>query len=258
MTNQEARKILITGASSGIGAALVRRAKALGWQVFTVDLHDADWSADLGDPGERATLAQTISGRCQTLDAVVCCAGLAPPGDPAKIVGVNFFGVTELLPKLLPLLQTSGSPRAVVVGSIASVYPTDNDLVRLCLAGQELEAIGRAGRTDGSLAYASSKQALAHWLRRNAVLPGWADRGVLLNGIAPGTVKTAMALPLLSTVEGRQKLARAAPIAVTDYAEPDDIAPILAFLASSENRFMVGQIPFIDGGSQLLRENMAA
>jgi len=245
------RNILVTGASGGIGTALVNHVQSLGWRPFQVDVHGGDWSADLGVPEQRTLLCERIARSCDVLDAVVCCAGVAPPVDPEKIVSVNFFGVAGFLGRLLPLLQASASPRVVVVTSIASVHPVDAALMDLCLAGDELRARERAMQT-GALAYASSKAALARWVRRTAISSGWADRGVLLNGIAPGTIKTAMAQPLLSTGEGRDKLARATPLAVADYAEPADIAPLLAFLASADARFIVGQIPFVDGGSEVL------
>ncbi|MDR5777308.1 MULTISPECIES: SDR family oxidoreductase [unclassified Caballeronia] len=251
MNSSTARTVLVTGAAGGIGAALARHGSMKGWRVIRVDLNEGDFCADLGVPEQRRALADSLARRYDTLDAVVCCAGIAPPKDAETIVGVNFFGTKGLLDDLLPLLQASASPRAVVVTSIASVYRADDELVNLCMAGDERQARERA-RQAGTLAYASSKVALTRWIRRTAISPGWADRGVLLNGVAPGTIKTAMAVPVLSTIEGREKLARISPLAVADYAEPDDIAPLLAFMASAENRFMVGQVPFADGGSELL------
>ncbi len=84
------------------------------------------------------------------------------------------------------------------------------------------------------------------------MLDQWAGARILLNGVAPGTVRTPMTASLLSNEEGRAILAQATPCAMPDYADPQDIAPLLAFLASADNRYMVGQIPFVDGGSDVL------
>lgn len=61
-----------------------------------------------------------------------------------------------------------------------------------------------------------------------------------------------MTAPLLDTEEGRAILARSVPRAVPDAAEPVDIALLLAFLAGPDNRYMVGQVPFVDGGTEVI------
>lgn len=255
------RTTLITGAASGIGAALAAHLQARGGTVIGVDLHGADIACDLGQPAQRAALADRLLAAGQPLDAVVACAGVTPPVDGGTIVAVNYFGVTDLLPRLLPLLQSAAQPRAVAISSIAAIQAGVSsidalqavapELVALCLAGDEAGARHR-GEALGIGAYASSKRALTQWIRRTAVLPGWSGRGVLLNGIAPGVIKTRLALPTLATSEGRAMLAQAVPLAMADYAEPADIAPLLAFLAGEENRYLVGQVPFADGGSEVL------
>ena len=68
------------------------------------------------------------------------------------------------------------------------------------------------------------------WIRRTAAGPEWAGAGILLNGIAPGLVRTPMTLPLLTTEAGRAVLAQAVPRAVAQPAEPEHIAFLLAFL----------------------------
>lgn len=253
MTTQHPRTTLITGAGSGIGAALARSLADRGERVVGVDLRNAEFVADLADASARASLVERISQQYSALDAVVACAGvMAPPAEVDTVISVNYFGVTKLLPLLLPLLHRGRRPRAVAICSTASLLELDIELIGLCLAGDEGSARKRAQEAGGAKTYSSSKRALIQWIRRTAVGADWAGRGVLLNGIAPGCVKTPMTLPLLASEEGRELLAKSVPLAVQDYAVPDDIAPLLAFLSGPENRYMVGQVTFCDGGSEVL------
>lgn len=245
------RTTIVTGAGSGIGRSVSQLLTARGERVVGVDLRGADMSADLADAAARDAVAERLLSELPRIDAVISCAGVSLPNDGARAVSVNFFGTTRLLTRLLPRLAEAPSPRAVAISSIASLFPPVETLVTRCLADDETSA-RKIGARDGNAAYASSKRALTRWIRRTAPAAEWAGRGVLLNGVAPGTIKTAMANPILADPDGRAMLAKSVPIAVDDYAEPDDIAPLLAFLASADNRFLVGQVPFVDGGSDVL------
>ncbi|ACA95988.1 MULTISPECIES: SDR family NAD(P)-dependent oxidoreductase [Burkholderia cepacia complex] len=251
MSTNIPRTTLITGAASGMGAALSRHLTALGERVIGVDLSNADICADLADPSQRATLVARVEQITPAVDAVVACAGVSPPVAGDTLLSVNYFGVADLLPRLLPLLHRATQPRAVVISSLASIHPVDTRLVEMCLDGDELAARQQAAKI-GALCYASSKRALTQWIRRTAVLSGWADQGVLLNGIAPGVVKTPMVAPLLASAEGREALAAGVPTTVRDYASAEQIVPLLAFLAGPANGYMVGQVPFVDGGADVL------
>ncbi|NLR72792.1 SDR family oxidoreductase [Novosphingobium sp. ERN07] len=246
------RTILVTGSAGGIGGAAAAQLRADGLHVVGLDLREAEVTANLADPAERDGLVDRIlvaSGG--SLDAVVACAGVAS-ADTSAMVAVNYFGTVALLDVLRPILASSNAPRAVVVTSSATILPISPPLVAACLAGDETQAQELASMEPG-LVYASTKRALSRWVRRTSAHHEWAGAGVLLNGVAPGTVRTAMTARLLSSAEGRALLAEATPIGTADYASPEDIAPLLAFLASPQCRYLVGQVLFADGGKDVIR-----
>ena len=198
------RTTLVTGSRSGMGQAVAALLAGRGERVIGVDLSDAEIEGNLADAAGRFAVIAAVAARCPDgLDAVIACAGVAIP-DGRRVVAVNYFGVADLVAGLHPLLVRGTAPRAVAVASSAAILPTDADLIALCLAGEEAAACDRA--QDNPLAYASSKLALTRWIRRTSLLPGWADAGVLLNGVSPGRVDTPMIAPILATGEGRAML----------------------------------------------------
>src|SRR6185436_14058570 len=99
------RNTIVTGAASGIGAAVAAACVAAGGKVLGVDRTETDVVADLSTPEGRADAVRVVSklsgGR---IDAVIACAGVSQ-GDPANTVSINFFGSTEFVAALRPLLQ---------------------------------------------------------------------------------------------------------------------------------------------------------
>lgn len=245
----------VTGARSGIGKATADALRAAGHRVIGIDLSDCDINSDLSTEEGRDGSVQAVESMCDgRLDAFIACAGLASSDGPA-MVSVNYFGAVVLSARVRPLLQAAVAPRVVVVSSSSVLLPSDPELVELCLAGEEEAARSKA--TDNPLAYASTKLALARWVRRTSISPGWADQGLLLNAVAPGLVRTPMTEPLLASEEGRARLAESAPYATPWMAAPEHIAPLIAFLASDDNRHMVGQVIFCDGGKDAMMRQAA-
>ena len=247
------RRIVVTGAGSGIGHALATRLRHAGSEVLGVDLKGAEVQADLAttEGREQAVEAARRFGD-GALDALVTCAGIA--GEQPHVVAVNYFGSVELCEALRPALVQSPAPRVAVVGSISSLHPTDDQLVAACLAGDEPRAVARATERaehgGGYELYPSSKAALARWLRRTAVAPGWADAGIALNAVAPGVVLSAMTRDLLADEAGRQLVEQAVPMPLNGHAPPDAIAALLAWLISPDNTHVTGQVIFADGGAE--------
>ena len=246
------RTIVVTGSASGIGQATARLLQGAGHTVIGVDIQEGDVVADLSQAEGRAHAVAEVVARCGgKLDALIACAGLAS-ADLRGMVAVNYFGAVAMAAGLRSNLQQSDAARVVMIASSAAILPSHPPLVEACLAGDEDGAI-RAATDNDVLTYASTKLALSRWIRRTAILPEWAGSGILLNGIAPGTVRTPMTAPLLATAEGQAILAEATPIVLEDWARPEDIASFAAFLAGPECRYLVGQTIFVDGGTEVIR-----
>lgn len=246
------RTAVVTGAASGIGAATVARLKAAGQRVIGVDLRNADVEADLGTAtGRAAMIAEVTRLAPDGVDAVLAGAGISRIDMPRETVAINYFGAVATLEGLRPLLAKSARPRAVAIVSTASFLPSNRKVVDACLADDEAAALDiMAAEPDSS--YSTSKCALALWLRKAAVRPEWAGSGILLNGIGPGVVTTPMTAPLLEQPDMVKLIDQSNPIAVDGFAQADEIAELIQFLLGFENHYLLGQLIFIDGGSDAI------
>lgn len=248
------RTIVVTGSASGIGLATLRLLEQRGDRVIGVDLHDAEIIADLMTPAGRAEMIDAVRTRRSHIDAIVANAGLAHQS-PAD-VAVNFFGAVATLDGLRPSLAGSLSPRAVATASMASIMPSDAELVDLCLAGDEQGALNRAAKLveaeQGGLIYASTKVALCRWLRRAASGPRWAGAGIPLNAIAPGVVETPMVAGMIGTEIQRAAISAMVPMPLNGFMRPEVPACLLTWLVSEKNSHVCGQVIFIDGGSDAI------
>ncbi len=244
--------ILVTGSASGIGQATKARLEAGGCRVIGVDLHQADIETDLSKPEGRQAMTEAAFGLApEGLDGVVAGAGISRPDLPAETLAVNYFGAVATLESLRPLLARSARPRAVAICSTAALLPCDDVAVAACLAGDEPRALAEI-RARPMSAYMTSKRALSLWLRRTAASKAWAGAGILMNGVAPGVVETAMTAPLLDDPEMVKLIAQSNPMAVDGFAKPDEIAELVSFLLAFEGHYLLGQIIFNDGGSDAL------
>ncbi|MCY3636104.1 MAG: SDR family oxidoreductase [bacterium] len=245
------RTYIITGAASGVGAATARQLQSGGHRVIGVDLHDAEIIADLAAPDGRDHLAAEATRLTDgVLDGVIACAGVLQ--ETALAVRVNFFGAVSSIVATRALLDRAEAPRAVVVSSVTSIVPRIDDLVSACLELDEAEAIAIADRESSdyfpgnSRIYASTKYALSRWVKQTATRSEWAGSGILLNAVAPCAIATPMSEKYRS--EEVDKMAVSAGAIGRPYAEPAEIASLLAWLASPANSLIVGQTVYIDGG----------
>lgn len=253
--------ICVTGANSGIGAAVASQLTASGNTVLGVDLDDNHAGgvcdevlvADLADRADRARVAAAVADWCGgELHGLVPCAGVGGLADPGLTVSLNFFSVVDLAVALRPTLAAAGASGGAGVVLLSSFMASNTPGLTLAdaevmLAGDEDIAVAHFADA-GWMAYPAGKLALAMWVRRTAVSPGWIDAGIRVNAVAPGVVDTAMTRPLLDMDGVREALADI-PTPAGRWATADEVASVITFLVSPVSTAVVGQVVYVDGGS---------
>jgi NAD(P)-dependent dehydrogenase (short-subunit alcohol dehydrogenase family) len=231
----DGRVALVTGGASGIGAATVAMFVERGAQVASFDL-DAAASPDGalkvdGDATDSRSVAAAVA-RTETelgpLDAVVCCAGTA--GDSLRTVDVsddewrrvfalNCDGVFYFNREAARVMVPRGSGRIVNVASIA----------------------GKEGNPMAA-AYSASKAAVIGMTKSFG--KDLAESGVLVNCIAPAVIAT----PMLSQMSQEHVDYMIEKIPMHRMGQPDEVAELIAFLASDRMTFSTGATFDISGG----------
>src|SRR3954463_11977039 len=113
------RTYVVSGAASGIGAATTALLREQGDRVVTVDLRDADVTADLSTGEGRAAAVAGVRALVDVVHGVVPAAGIGgfPGTDPALVVSVNFFGAVALVDGLRDVMAAADGAAVVFLAS---------------------------------------------------------------------------------------------------------------------------------------------
>jgi len=242
MSNLRRKRVVISGASSGIGLAAARMLAADGAEVCLVarraeplaglatDLGGRTWAqaCDVADPAAVKALAAAVRGRWGALDGLVNNAGiavmasLADTSDAAwdETFAVNVRGPFLLCRELGPLL--AGGEGAAVVN------------VSSTLADKAI---------PGMAAYNASKAAL-NQLTRSLALE-WAP-AVRVNAVMPGVVDTPIHATRGLSPEQVQSMGGIHPL--RRIGRPEDVASLIVFLLSDASSWVTGAVIPVDGG----------
>ncbi|MDC2953938.1 MULTISPECIES: SDR family NAD(P)-dependent oxidoreductase [Streptomyces] len=232
MSTQNQKVAIVTGASQGIGAAIVEGYRKLGYAVVATSrtiapVDDAGVLTVQGDIADPATAERVVAAaveRFGRIDAVVNNAGVfvAKPftdytaEDYAAVTGINVAGFFHLTQQAVPHLLAQGG------GHIVSVTTSLVDA-----ADSRVPSV-LASLTKGGLQSATKSLAIEY-----------ATRGIRVNAVSPGTIKTPM-----HPAETHDFLAALHPVG--RMGEVGDIVDAVLFLETAP--FVTGEILHVDGG----------
>ena len=235
------KRVLVTGAASGIGAALYRLLEEDGIEAVGLDLTGSDIDCDLTREDAVAALASRVRG---PLHGIAHVAGLPGTAPAAQIMAVNASAPMHVTRTLLHHLVEESA--IVVVSSITAL--------RCEASTDRLDAfIDGTAQTDpqidGKAAYELSKAVVNRWaLRSVADLSG---RRIRINTVSPGPIETPILIDFERSI-GADRIAGAAALAGR-HGDPREVAQVCRFLLSSDASWVNGADVKVDGGYHAMR-----
>lgn len=249
------KTILITGATSGFGAAAVARFLDDGWRVVATGRR-AERLQQLVEAhgGERLHVAAFDVRDAQAMQAAL--DALPAPFRGIDVL-VNNAGVYDMLPLLDVTRESYHRVFSVnVEGLLFTLQAVARHMVERGQGGKIINLASQAGRRGEPLVsvYCASKAAVIS-LTQSAGL-ALAKHRINVNAIAPGVIDTPMydhvdglCVRYMNLAPGENKRMVAAGVPYGRMGSPDEIAAMAAFLASSDAEYVVAQTYGVDGGN---------
>jgi 3-oxoacyl-[acyl-carrier protein] reductase len=235
MSDQSRSVAVITGASGGIGRAIVGKLSSDGFTTVGLDLEQGDSGAetiscDVREESSVAGAVKRVVEKHGRIDVAVHAAGVSRDGVLWKldssawdeVMAVNLRGAWLLIREVVPVMRQAGGGRIVLIGSIN----------------------GSRGKV-GTSAYSASKAGLIGLAKSASRETG--RFGICVNVVEPGWVRT----PMTDSAPEELRQVAVSETLLGELVEPEDIAAAVGFLCSTGGRRITGQVIRVDAGQYL-------
>ena len=245
MDRLSGRVAVVTGGASGIGLASVRRLASEGARVVVADLNadagkrTADEvsglfvATDVTDPGAVDRLFAAAHSAFGSVDIAFNNAGISPPDDDSildtgldawrRVQEVNLTSVYLCCKAAIPYMRAQGKGSIINTASFVAVM----------------------GAATSQISYSASKGGVLSMSRELGVQ--FAREGIRVNALCPGPVNTPL-LQELFAKDAERAQRRLVHVPMGRFAEPEEIAAAVAFLASDDSSFITASTFLVDGG----------
>ena len=245
MDRLSGRTAVVTGGASGIGLASIRRLASEGARVVVADVdavagkRAADEvggifvATDVTDPEAVERLFSVAQREYGSVDIAFNNAGISPPEDDSiletgldawrKVQEVNLTSVYLCCKAVLPYMQRQGKGSIINTASFVALM----------------------GAATSQISYSASKGGVLSMSRELGVQ--FAREGIRVNALCPGPVNTPL-LQELFAKDAERAQRRLVHVPMGRFAEPDEIAAAVAFLASDDSSFITASTFLVDGG----------
>jgi NAD(P)-dependent dehydrogenase (short-subunit alcohol dehydrogenase family) len=245
MRRLEGRVAVITGGGSGIGLASARRLASEGARVVVADVDEAAGKAaaegvdglfvrtDVTVEADVEALFAAAADAYGSVDVAFNNAGISPPDDDSiletgldawwRVQQVNLTSVFLCCKAVIPYMQRQGKGSIINTASFVAVM----------------------GAATSQISYSASKGGVLSMSRELGVQ--FAREGIRVNALCPGPVNTPLLRELFASDPARAAR-RLVHVPLGRFAEPDEIAAAVAFLASDDSSFMTASSFLVDGG----------
>jgi NAD(P)-dependent dehydrogenase (short-subunit alcohol dehydrogenase family) len=245
MQRLQDRVVVVTGAGSGIGLASARRMAAEGASIVAVDIDEAAGkaaaaetggtfvAANVADEDQVRDLFDGIASRFGRIDVAFNNAGISPPEDDSilttgldawrRVQEINLTSVYLCCKYVLPHMQRQRKGSIINTASFVAVL----------------------GAATSQISYTASKGGVLAMSRELGVQ--FAREGIRVNALCPGPVNTPLLRELFAK-DAERAARRLVHVPMGRFAEPEEIAAAVAFLASDDSAFITASQFLVDGG----------
>lgn len=229
----DSRVVLITGGNRGIGYAIAEEFLRSGFRVAVTARSGSGpegcltVSADVTDSGSLDAAVAEVETTLGPIEILVANAGITrdtllmrmSDDDFEEVINTNLTGVFRVVKRAIKGMVKARFGRVILISSVVGLY-------------------GSAGQTN----YSAAKAGLVGFAR--SLTRELAGRGITTNVVAPGFINTDMTAALPEEQQERYKEA----IPAGRFAEPDEVARVVRWLASDEAAYISGAVIPVDGG----------